>query len=166
MIKKLIDGLAKIETALASLILIILIGSTFFGVIMRYLFSAPFTWEEELQLACMVWISFLAAPVAFHTKSHVAIEIVVDMLPQKAQKIMSVVILALVYGILIYFLLHCFDFLNVMARTGRATPILKIPYTFVYSVAPVSLVLMLISFTYETVMQIKNGGNSAGKEVA
>ncbi len=57
-----------------------------FGVLMRYIFNNPFTWEEELQLACMVWITFLAAPAAFRTKSHVAIEILVDALPKSLEK--------------------------------------------------------------------------------
>ena len=73
--KKILDILDKIEVAVASLVLLVLICVTFFGVLMRYIFNNPFTWEEELQLACMVWITFLAAPAAFRTKSHVAIEI-------------------------------------------------------------------------------------------
>ena len=149
--KKALDTLVKVETALASVILVLLIACTFFGVIMRYIFSKPFTWEEEFQLACMVWISFLAAPVAFHTKSHVAIEILVDAFPKKVQRVVEVIIVILMYGILLYFFFRCFDFLAVLAKTGRKTPILMIPYTWVYGIAPVSIVLMLISYTYETV---------------
>ena len=80
--EKILDILDKIEVAVASLVLLVLICVTFFGVLMRYIFNNPFTWEEELQLACMVWITFLAAPAAFRTKSHVAIEILVDALPK------------------------------------------------------------------------------------
>ena len=69
--KKFLDILDRIEVAVASLVLAVLIGVTFVGVPMRYIFSQPFTWEEEFQLACMVWITFLAAPAAFRTKSHV-----------------------------------------------------------------------------------------------
>ena len=101
--KKLLDSLVKVETVLASVILAALILCTFSGVLARYCFSAPFTWEEEFQLACMVWITFLAAPVAFHTKSHVAIEILVDAFPKKVQRVMEICIFILMYAILIYF---------------------------------------------------------------
>lgn len=164
--KKVLDALVKVETLLASFILVILIGSTFLGVIMRYCFSSPFTWEEELQLACMVWISYLAAPIAFHTKSHVAIEILVDLLPKKMQKVMEVIIFILFYAIMIYFFVHCFSYLETIARTGRKTPILKIPYTWIYGIGPVSIILMLISFTYMTVEKFKSGFFDEKEEVA
>ena len=134
--KKLMNALVKAETALASVILAALILCTFGGVITRYCFSKPFTWEEEFQLACMVWITFLAASVAFHTRSHVAIEILVFLA---------------VWVILGYFFFRSIDFITVIAGTSRKTPILKIPYAWIYGVAPVSVVLMLISYTYMTV---------------
>ena len=134
--KKLMNALVKAETALASVILAALILCTFGGVITRYCFSKPFTWEEEFQLACMVWITFLAASVAFHTRSHVAME---------------VLIFLAVWVILGYFFFRSIDFITVIAGTSRKTPILKIPYAWIYGVAPVSVVLMLISYTYMTV---------------
>ncbi len=163
--KKTLNTLVKIEIILASMILAALILCTFGGVIMRYCFNNPFTWQEEFQLACMVWITFLAAPVAFHTKSHVAIEILVDAFPKKVQRVIEVLIMVVVYATLIYFFLRCFDFLAVLARTGRKTPILMIPYTVVYGIAPVSLVLMLISYTYMTVMGLIHNVKHAEGEV-
>ena len=152
--KKVLDALVKVEAVLAAAILVILIACTFFGVLARYLFNSPFTWEEEVQVACMVWITFLAAPVAFHTKSHVAIEILVDAFPQKVQRVIEVLIMILMYAILIYFFFRSLEFISVLARTGRKTPILMAPYSMIYGVAPVSIILMLISYTYETVKKV------------
>ncbi|MFQ9703894.1 MAG: TRAP transporter small permease [Enterocloster clostridioformis] len=132
-----------------------LIAFTFVGVPMRYLMSHPFTWEEELQLACMVWITFLAAPAAFRSKSHVAIEIVVDALPAGLRRAAEVLIAVVVYVVLIYFLLRSHNFIAVMLKTNRKTPILMIPYSWIYSIAPVSIVLMLISYTEEKIEELK-----------
>ena len=140
--KKILDILNKIEVAGASLVLAALIAFTFVGVPMRYLMSHPFTWEEELQLACMVWITFLAAPAAFRSKSHVAIEIVVDALPRSMRRAAEVLIALVVYAVLIYFFFRSRNFIAVMVKTSRKTPILMIPYSWIYSVAPVSIVLM------------------------
>ncbi|MEA4932835.1 MAG: TRAP transporter small permease [Lawsonibacter sp.] len=155
-----LDVLVKVETVAASIILAALITCTFIGVIARYLFSDPFTWEEEFQLACMVWITFLAAPVAFHTKSHVAIEILVDAFPKKVQRVVEVLIMVIMYVILIYFFFRSLDFLAVLAGTSRKTPILKIPYAGIYAVAPVSIVLMLISYTYMAVKGFRHSQTS------
>lgn len=153
--KKLLDILDRVEVALASIVLLVLILMTAAGVVMRYVFNNPFTWEEELQLACMVWITFLAAAAAFRTQSHVAIEILVDALPKNIRKIVEIIIPIIVYAVLIYFLFRSFDFLKVMMRTNRKTPILMIPYSAIYAIAPVSIVLMLISYTEEKYHELK-----------
>ncbi|MCI8577582.1 MAG: TRAP transporter small permease [Lachnospiraceae bacterium] len=153
--KRFLDILNKIEVVGASLVLAGLIAFTFVGVPMRYLMSHPFTWEEELQLACMVWITFLAAPAAFRSKSHVAIEIVVDALPAGLRRGAEVLIALVVYGVLVYFLFRSRDFLAVMLKTNRKTPILMIPYSWIYSIAPVSIVLMLVSYTEEKIGELR-----------
>ena len=148
--KKAMSVLVSAETALATVVLIILIVLTFFGVIARYIFGSPFTWEEEAQLACMVWISFLAAPVAFHTGSHVAIEILVENFPLKVQKAVEVLVMILVWATLLYFFFKSISFISAIEKTRRTTPILRIPYKYIYGIAPVSIILMLISYTYVT----------------
>ena len=57
--------LMNLDIAIASVILAVLIVLTFAGVIWRYIFSNPFTWLEEVQTSCMVWIVFAAAGAAF-----------------------------------------------------------------------------------------------------
>ena len=162
--KKILDILDKIEVAVASLVLLVLICVTFFGVLMRYIFNNPFTWEEELQLAGMVWITFLAAPAAFRTKSHVAIEILVDALPKSLRKIVELLIPVVVYAVLIYFFFRSQNYIAVMLRTSRKTPILMIPYSTIYAIAPVSIVLMLISYTEQKYYELKELFKGDGKE--
>ena len=162
--KKILDILDKIEVAVASLVLLVLICVTFFGVLMRYIFNNPCTWEEELQRACMVWITFLAAPAAFRTKSHVAIEILVDALPKSLRKIVELLIPVVVYAVLIYFFFRSQNYIAVMLRTSRKTPILMIPYSTIYAIAPVSIVLMLISYTEQKYYELKELFKGDGKE--
>ena len=66
----------------------------------------------------------------------------------------EVLIMILMYAILIYFFFRSLEFISVLARTGRKTPILMAPYSVIYGVAPVSIILMLISYTYETVKKV------------
>ena len=56
-----ISILANLDIAVASVILTVLIVLTFLGVVWRYIFNNPFTWLEEVQTSCMVWIVFAAA---------------------------------------------------------------------------------------------------------
>ena len=84
--------LANLDIAVAAVILAVLIVLTFAGVIWRYIFNAPFTWLEEVQTSCMVWIVFAGAGAAFRMGNHVAIEMIVDMMPEKMQKAMGWII--------------------------------------------------------------------------
>ena len=167
--KKILDILDKIEVAVASLVLLVLICVTFFGVLMRYIFNNPFTWEDRPPVSyylkvCMVWITFLAAPAAFRTKSHVAIEILVDALPKSLRKIVELLIPVVVYAVLIYFFFRSQNYIAVMLRTSRKTPILMIPYSTIYAIAPVSIVLMLISYTEQKYYELKELFKGDGKE--
>ena len=65
--------IGNLDIIVASIALIVLIILTFVGVIMRYIVGQPFTWLEEVQLFCMVWIVFAAGGAAFRTGSNVAI---------------------------------------------------------------------------------------------
>lgn len=85
--KNKLSFLANLDVIIASVILALLIVLTFAGVIWRYIFHAPFTWLEEVQTSCMVWITFAAAGAAFRTGNHVAIEMIVDLMPKNYGKI-------------------------------------------------------------------------------
>ena len=59
--------LGNLDIVVAGAALIVLIVLTFAGVVMRYIVGQPFTWLEEVQLFCMVWIVFAAGGAAFRT---------------------------------------------------------------------------------------------------
>ena len=82
----------NLDIVVASIILAILIVLTFLGVVWRYIFNAPFTWLEEVQTSCMVWFVFAGAGAAFRSGNHVAIEMIVDLMPKSMQKIMEILI--------------------------------------------------------------------------
>lgn len=139
--------LCNLDLFIASFALIVLTGLTSVGVFMRYVARTPILWQEEIQAFCQVWLCFMGASVAFRTGSHVAIEIFVDVLPQKAQKWIGYLIDAIVLFVLVYLAINAQAYIaQVFGRSNRPTPILRIPYTTIYGVAPYACVLMLISY--------------------
>lgn len=99
---KMLSFLGNLDIVVAAAVLAILVVLTFLGVIWRYVLSAPFTWLEEVQMACMVWIVFAAGGAAFRTGNHVAIEMVVDLMPKKLQKIVEILISVVVVAVIGY----------------------------------------------------------------
>lgn len=158
---KALSILMNLDIVVASVILAILIVLTFFGVIWRYIFNAPFTWLEEVQTYCMVWIVFAAAGAAFRTGNHVAIEMIVDMMPEKLQKIMEWLISAVVVVVIGYLFIQSLGFIQVFLKSGRSTSMLKIPYAWVYGIAIVSYVDMIISYFYSIIKGVKSEAKEA-----
>ena len=156
MLKKIIGNL---DVVVASIALIVLILLTFSGVIMRYIVGKPYTWLEEVQLFCMVWIVFAAGGAAFRTGSHVAIEMVVEMFPEKVQKVIGYLIDVVVFVVIAYLFYKSIGFIQMFIKNGRASSMLKIPMTVQYGIAPLSYILMIISYFYSKYIdKSKKGG--------
>lgn len=148
--------LSNIDFFVAGFSLAALIVLTFLGVIWRYFLNAPFTWLEEVQLACMVWIVFAGAGAAFRTGNHVAIEMVVDLLPVKLQKIVEIVITIVMVLVVGYLFYQTIGFIEVFVKSGRSTNMLKIPYTLIYGIAILSYIDMLISYFFSVITGVKS----------
>ena len=145
-------GLYMIENLAAGLVLVLLVFVTLLGIVMRYLVHEPLPWLIEVQLAGMVWVAFLGSSVAFRYGAHVAIEIVVDLLPRKLQVVAEVVIAVIVYALLAFLAYSSILFLENFVKSGRSTPILEVPFYVVYGIAPIACLLMAISFTTFSVL--------------
>lgn len=158
---KAVSVLMNLDIVVASAILAILIALTFLGVIWRYIFNAPFTWLEEVQTSCMVWIVFAAAGAAFRSGNHVAIEMIVDMMPAKMQKIMEWLISVVVVIVIGYLFWQSIGFIQVFLKSGRSTSMLKIPYSVVYGIAIVSYIDMIISYFYSIIKGVKSEAKEA-----
>ena len=159
--KKGLSILANLDIALAAVILAILIVLTFAGVIWRYVFNAPFTWLEEVQTSCMVWIVFAGAGAAFRMGNHVAIEMIVDLMPEKMQKVMNWIISIVVVVVIGFLFRQSLGFIQVFLRSGRSPSMLTIPYAWVYGIAIFPYLDMIISYFYSIIKGVKSEAKEA-----
>lgn len=148
--------LSNLDIAIACIAIVILILATFIGVPMRYVAGKPFTWLEEVQSACLVWIVFASAGAAFRTGSHVAIEMIVDRLPAKAQKVWKVCIAVIVTVVIGFLFIQSIGYIRMFLNNGRSTPMLNIPYSMIYIICPVSFILQIVSYIVTAVRDRDN----------
>ncbi len=158
---KALTVLANLDVAVASIILAVLIILTFLGVIWRYVLNSPFTWLEEVQTSCMVWIVFAGAGLAFRTGNHVAIEMIVDLMPEKMQKAMEWIISIIVCIVIGYLFYQSIGFIQIFIKSGRSTSMLKIPYKYVYGIAIFAYIDMIISYFYSIITGVKSEAKEA-----
>ena len=65
------------------------------------------------------------------------------------------------FGFVSYMFYQSIGFINIFMQSGRSTPMLKIPYAFVYGIAPVSYILMLVSYFYALIKGVKSEAKEA-----
>ena len=143
----LVKTICNLDLIIACIALIVLTLITVAGVFKRYIVKDPILWQEEVAAFCQVWMVYMGASVAFRTGSHVAIEMLVEAFPVKVQKFNGYVIDLIVLFVLVFLLVKSQSYVaQVFGRSGRPTPILRIPYTYLYGVAPYGCALMIVSY--------------------
>jgi TRAP-type C4-dicarboxylate transport system permease small subunit len=150
-----LDILKNLDLIIAGGAFVALVAITFFGVVMRYVFSNPFTWEEELQVALFIWVTFFGGSAAFRRHGHVEITMIYDILPKKIQKVLSVMIYCSVVFALFYLFLKSLDMVMMFAQTNKSTSVLSIPCSFLYGAVPVCCILMIINYTIASLPAFK-----------
>lgn len=141
--KDLCGFVLNIDFVIAGAGFIFLVGVTFAGVVMRYVFKAPFSWLEEVQLMCFIWMAFMGGCMVFRQGNHICIDILVDTFPPKVARFIEWVIALINAGALIYLCLKGIQYVLQMHISSRMTSILGIPYAVIYSILPVGCVLMI-----------------------
>ena len=152
---KWIQKLRQIDIGISVIALVLLIAVTFAGVIFRYVFSKPFSWQEEVQLALIIWVIFFGARYAFETFSHVAIDMLYELFPAKAQKVLTVLIAVVVTVVLGCIVVFSMKYIQIMFHYNLHTSILHWPYGWIYLPVPISCICMIIQFWENSVAELK-----------
>ena len=152
---KWIQKLRQIDIGISVIALVLLIVVTFAGVIFRYVFSKPFSWQEEVQLALIIWVIFFGARYAFETFSHVAIDMLYELFPVKAQKVLTVLIAVVVTVVLGFIFVYNMKYIQIMFHYHLHTSILHWPYRWIYLPIPISCICMIVQFWDNSVAELK-----------
>ena len=92
--------LDRIADLLLGATLLVAVAAIFTQVILRYVFSRPSSWLDEFAVLVFAWMIFIGAAVAQRTDSHVAMDVVVKLLPPRAQRVLYLLRGAAMAGIL------------------------------------------------------------------
>lgn len=132
---KLVWGWCVVSAALLTLGVVL-------SVVLRYVFSVTFVWAEEAITTLFVATTFFGAAVAFKENEHINIGFLVEKLPRRTRKVLSVLELVILGGMHVVIIVSSWDWIG---QVGKAlTPGLRIPIRFFYSMIPAGAVLTLL----------------------
>ncbi len=132
---KIIANIAGV--ALLAMTFIVAINS-----ISRYCFNKPLTHVEEVATSLFVWLIFIGASVCYKEKMHIGVEVFVEMLPERFQKVIEIIVdfILIAANILLIVLGSKLTYL----AWSKLTPVLRIPYSFIDAAAVFGFFMCLI----------------------
>lgn len=136
-----LDRVMRLDEVVATAAVFALFLVAISNIFMRYLFSAPLAWTEEILQLLLVWATFLGASALVRRKEHVFISFVTDKLPPRLahwnEQVFSVGIILVSAMVMLYWGTQLLSF-----SAFRSTPMLQIPYYWIHVAIPVSAVVM------------------------
>lgn len=145
MVVRIARGIDAAVTWLCVAALVVLVGTmtgtVVAGVFWRYVLSAPLSWSEEVARFAMIWAAFIGGALAFRRGGHIAIGLVVDVLPRALRWL----VLAAGWMMMLGFLWMLFWYGWTLAEQVRfqRSPALRMSMRYAYAAVPVGAALMI-----------------------
>lgn len=151
------DGIIDGMAFLAGLLLLFTIFSICYEVLIRYFLMRPSTWSVEITEYILLYITFLGAPWLLKQKGHVKVDVVLNMLNIRTQRILNLITSLL--GAIICLVLFWFGVLTTADHFMRKIPVIKsleVPKFILLAVIPFGSLLLCIQFIRQIVAIAKN----------
>jgi TRAP-type C4-dicarboxylate transport system permease small subunit len=136
------------------ILMMILTLNVLWGVITRYIFNLQASWTEELARYLMIWIALLGAAYATSKKLHLSIPLIFNYINDENKRILE----TFISGLILFFALSVMIVggIQLMLLTnllGQLSPALRWPMWMVYSIIPLSGVLVIV-FTIKNTIDL------------
>jgi TRAP-type transport system small permease protein len=115
--------------------------SVFLQVLIRFVFKYPLPWTEEVSRIAFVYTIFIGATIAVREKAHLNVDFLLVVLPRRVARAVTLLGTALVAIFLLFVTWQGIEFVR---QTGvQVTPVMQVPFRYLYLVIPSCGALML-----------------------
>ncbi len=129
--------------------------SVFLQVLIRFVFKYPLPWTEEVSRIAFVYAIFLGAAIAVRQKTHLNVDFVLVVLPRPVARAVKLVG-TLFVGIFLVFMTWQ-GMVFVQATGVQVTPVMQIPFRYLYLIIPSSGGLMLLYLVLGVIDDLRGG---------
>jgi len=135
---------AKFEEIIGVIVLAVVVSLIFVGVMMRLLFKSGLPWQEEISRILYVLVVYLGASYGMRSNDHIRINIVSDLLPPQARKVLRIITDIIWAGFNITVIIMAMQVYQKMQRFLGESAVLKIPLHVVFLIVPIGFVLLTL----------------------
>jgi TRAP-type C4-dicarboxylate transport system permease small subunit len=138
-IRRIVGSIDEIGAGFALVAIVLL---TVYGIVNRYVLKGSAAWLPELAGLLFAWAVFLGASAAWKRGMHIAIDVAVRNLPSRPQAAVRLGVDLLLVAFLVY--AAYLSIAITLSSHARLTPVLRIPFSYVYASAAIGFALMLL----------------------
>ena len=163
--RKLVDILDVILKNVLIVLMAAMVAAVSWQVISRYVFSSPSSWTEEVARFLMIWIGVLGSSYAFRTGVHLGLDILPKKLTGRSAELLKqftafVVVLFSVTVLIV----GGGSLVSLTWELRQYSAVLGLPIAFVYSVIPMTGVLICIYAIAAVTGAIEAEGDNAAAD--
>lgn len=131
--------------ALTGSLMVVLLVTLTWQVFSRYVLKAPSTITEELSRLLLMWLATLGTALGFLGRQHIAFELIADKGPPQRQRVLRNFsdTCVLLFGLLL--IIGGSSLVWEKWSLGQTSPVMKIPYVYVYLVLPLAGVFITLA---------------------
>jgi len=137
-----LKALDRLLKCLLTFLVGLLTVSVFLQVLIRFVFKYPLPWTEEVSRIAFVYAIFVGATIAVREKAHLNVDFILVVLPQGLARAIKLVGTALVGIFLVFMTWQGVVF--VRATGVQVTPVMQVPFRYLYLIIPSCGGLMLL----------------------
>lgn len=147
----LIKNLDAIVTGITLVLCTVLVNV---NVLMRYILKSPLYWCEEVVTGLFVWTVFIGSAYAYRTHAHLGVDILVNLIPEKAEVAVKMAIDLLEFAVLV--MLTHISLQYVLNTWDKLTNTLRVPNWYISIAVPIGFGLSLIYSVFFIISNIRN----------
>ena len=157
-LKSILTNLDAIITGTTLTICVILVNA---NVIMRYFFNNPIHWSEEVVTSLFVWTVFIGSSYAYRKHSHLGVDIVINMMPQKMKQVVKAIMSVVEFLVLLMLTVVSSQYVYhlIFSRSGKIkimmTDLLRVPKWWTGIAVPIGFGLSAIYSVYFMVKAVR-----------
>ena len=154
---KLFNKVVDYMAVLAAILIVLTTAVVAYTIFIRFFGGIGIRWSWQFAEHSMFWFPFLAAPWLLRNHKHVAVDLVLNALPEKAKKILYIV--HGILGILLCLTLAYFCAMvtwNNYTRGIMEIQVVNLPKYLLLIVLPIAFLVLTLQFVQNLIVSIKN----------
>ena len=133
-------------------VMVILVLDVLWQVISRYMLKSPSAFTDELARILLIWVGILGAAYATGKKMHIAIDVVINKFDPKYRRMFNYFINTMIFLFALWVMtIGGLNLIYILIKSGNISPALLIPIGYIYSVIPLSGLLIIYYAVYEII---------------